>query len=231
MSLKKYNELNDRSRQIAKFLQVLDDQIDQAWHIKSTIMNIDDWREKHLDYIAMVNEGLDECIKKRSELFDEQEEIQITLYDVDDGIYWGLRSKIKESQKKKEVRKVHDYSAEPIHCYMVTFTLKPQAKHRWGAAEKMIRNIPRREKIGFEILEMRMTRETTKAGVKHWHVGLKVRGIVKKDRFLGYTQSFGLVKVDRQWTSDSLDGPMSKYCSKENPFEIIFPEVPDKSLS
>jgi len=169
------------------------------------------------DYWMDINNQLSFSRWKRLELLEEEFEPLSEYID-------NNRKYIKSAPKKV------DNSTAPIVCYMVTFTLKPAAKTRWGAAEKMIRNIPNRSGIGFTILEMRMTRETTKAGIKHWHVGLRVQGIVKKDRFLGYMKSFGLVKVDRQWTSDSLDGPMSKYCSKENPFEIIFP-VPDKSLS
>jgi len=174
----------------------------------------------------------DEC----REIMDEFEDYRCTirdsiehyvgiLYDVNDGLYWRHGRKImaqKEAERIKRARKAHDYSNEPIVCYMLTFTLNKKNVTRHAAAERLIRNIPLRSSIGFEILEMRLVRETHKSGAYHWHVGLQVRGIIKKDRFKGYIDSFGMVDIKRQKTSDSLDGPMSTYCSKENPFEIVY---------
>ena len=231
MSLEKTREVYNLYMHYLKISTDIKNNLDKALEIDHYFTD-QMWGEKDLTkFNALLTErdGLREQTASIQAYLDKVEE-KVSLYheilfDIHDGLYNRFGKALHrqlQSEKDKRSRRAHDYSNEPIVCYMLTFTLNKKNVTRHVAAERLIRNIPLRTSIGFEILEMRLVRETHKSGAYHWHVGLQVRGIVKKDRFKGYIDSFGNVDIKRQKVSDSLDGPMSTYCSKENPFEIVY---------
>lgn len=102
---------------------------------------------------------------------------------------------------------------EHNYCYLVTFTLRPEAVGNADEAEIYIKK-QFTTRPSLQVREAHVVRELTKLQVPHWHVSVRTRIPLKKDRFQYYEKLYGRVDISKNKAQNLEDG--LNYISKSN---------------
>lgn len=85
---------------------------------------------------------------------------------------------------------------QKYHYYMVTFTLKDEMKEEYDSAESYISS-QFTSRPALSIVEAHISQEFTKKGVHHWHVAVKTKKPLCKNRFNYYQKIYGNIDISK----------------------------------
>lgn len=105
------------------------------------------------------------------------------------------------------------------HYYMITFTLKPEIKkEEYEEIEKFILKQVRRPAL--KIKEAYYVKEYTKKNIPHWHISIKSKKTISKNRFNYYRNKFGNIDISKS-NNNSLEESLNYINKEQQSIKII----------